>query len=97
MLGIHYYESGTITTILNNQLFVFFCRNLKQYLKYGMILKKIHRVATFRQSKWMELFITMTTELRKSAKDDFMKTLAKLIINSGTTLFISSEIFVGQI
>ena len=57
-----------------------------------MKIKKIHRVATFRQRNWMKLFITMTTELRKQAKDDFMKTLAKLIINSGI-LFSSSETF----
>ena len=37
--------------------YVLHYRNLKQYLKQGIVLKKVHRGIKFYQSKWMEPYI----------------------------------------
>ena len=71
-----------ITTLNDKHNIVLHYKNVKQYLQLGMRLKKVHKVMCFRQSKWMKKYILMTTELRKLAKDEFMKTFAKLLINA---------------
>ena len=57
-------------------------RNLKQYLKQGMILQKVHRGIKFYQSKWIEPYIRKNTDLRKVAKNKFQKDFFKLMNNS---------------
>jgi hypothetical protein len=44
-------------------------RNLKFYLKHGLVITKMHRGIRFRQSKWLELYIRTNTEMRALAKD----------------------------
>ena len=57
-------------------------KNLKQYLKEGLILKKVHRGIKFHQSPWMEPYIRRNTDLRKEAKNAFEKDFFKLMNNS---------------
>ena len=57
-------------------------KNLKQYLKEGMILKKVHQGIKFRQSSWMEPYIRKNTDLRKLATSSFEKDFFKLMNNS---------------
>mgnify|MGYP001556250778 FL=1 len=61
---------------------------LQFYLSQGMILKKVHKVLTFRQSRWMRDFVLKNTQKRKEALSDFDRDLWKLTINSlyGKTL-----------
>ncbi|KAJ8976357.1 hypothetical protein NQ317_011597 [Molorchus minor] len=54
----------------------------KQCLKYGMKLKKIHRILEFSQSTWLGSYIDLNTKLRNSAKNEFKKDLFKLMVNS---------------
>ena len=62
--------------------YVLHYKNLKQYLKQGMILKKVYRGITFYQSKWMEPYIRKNTDLRKLATNDSEKEFFKLMNNS---------------
>ena len=46
---------------------------LQQALKHGLILRKVRKVISFRQGAWLEPYITMNTELRTKANNEFEK------------------------
>ena len=50
---------------------------LKQALNHGLKLKKVYRVAEFRQEAWLKPYIEINTELRMKAKNDFEKDFFK--------------------
>ena len=70
-------KSENIEKLLANlhykEEYVIHIRNLKQALSHGLVLKKVDRVIRFNQKGWLELYIDMNTELRKSAKNYFEK------------------------
>ena len=71
-----------ICSFLPKKHYVLHYKNLKQYLKEGMILKKVHRGIKFKQSPWMEPYIRKNTDLRKLANNDFEKDFFKLMNDS---------------
>ena len=71
-----------ICSFLPKKNYVLHYKNLKQYLKEGMILKKVHRGIKFYQSPWMEPYFRKNTDLRKEAKNAFEKDFFKLMNNS---------------
>ena len=71
-----------ICSLLPKRNYVLHYKNLKQYLKEGMILKKVHRGIKFYQSPWMEAYIRKNTDLRKLATSSFEKDFFKLMNNS---------------
>ena len=49
------------------------CRLLKLYVRLGMVVEKIHEIISFKQSKWLEKYISFNTQKRNRAKNDFKK------------------------
>ena len=56
-------------------------RNLRQGLKLGMKLKKIHRILKSIQKDWMKPYIEFNTDRRKEATNEADKSLFKLLNN----------------
>ena len=57
-------------------------RMLKFYVSHGMIVDKVHNVISFKQSRWLEKYISFNTLKRNKAKNDFEKDLYKLLNNA---------------
>lgn len=55
---------------------------LKECLKNGLVLKKIHRVITFRQQNFLARYIDLNTRLRQAAVSQFDKDFFKLLNNA---------------
>ncbi|WP_375703111.1 DNA polymerase, partial [Bartonella sp. CL34QHWL] len=53
-------------------------RMLQFYLKHGMVLKRVHSVIRFKQSKWLAPYIDFNTKRRMDSKTDFEKDYFKL-------------------
>ena len=51
---------------------------LNFFVRHGMIVKKIQEIISFKQSKWLEIYIGFNTQKRKGAKNDFEKDFYKL-------------------
>ena len=57
-------------------------RSLKKALNHGLILKKVHRVISFNQDKWLKPDTKMNTEIRQTTKTDFEKDFFSLMNNA---------------
>ena len=75
--------------LMDIKKYVLYYTNLQFYIKHGMILRKIHRVLAFTQSRWIEPYIRFNAEKRKNSTDTFSKDLYKLLSNSASILLIS--------
>ena len=71
-----------IPNLYNKEKYVVHIRKLNQDLKHGLLLKKVHRVISYRQSAWLKNYIDKNTKLRKESTSDFEKDFFKLMNNS---------------
>ena len=55
---------------------------LKFYIRHGMIVDKVHIIISFRQSRWLEKYISFNNRKRNRAKNEFEKDFYKLLHNS---------------
>ena len=65
-------------------------RMLKFYIRHGMIVEKIHEIISFKQSRWLESFISFNTQKRNRAKNDFEKDFFKLLVNAAFGKFLEN-------
>ena len=66
----------------NKEYYIVHYRNLKFYLRMGMIIKKVHRIVSFDQSPWLAKYIDYNTKKRAEADSDFMKDYHKNLVCS---------------
>ena len=52
---------------------------LKLDVGHGMVVEKLHEINSFKQNKWLEKYITFSTQKRNKAKNDFEKDLYKTL------------------
>ena len=71
-----------IPNLRDKEKYVIHYKNLKQYLKLGLKLKRIHRGIKFVESEWLKFYIDMNTKLRTKANNNFEKDFFKLMNNS---------------
>ena len=65
-------------------------RMVKFYVRHGMIVEKIHEIISFKQSKWLESYISFNTQKRNKAKNDFEKDFFKLLDNAAFGKFLEN-------
>ena len=78
----HRPTSKLICDQTNKEYYIVHYRNLKFYLRMGMIIKKVHKIVSFDQSAWLSKYIDYNTQKRAAADSDFMKDYHKNLICS---------------
>ena len=66
----------------NKEYYIVQYRNLKFYLRMGMIISKVHRIVSLNQSPWLQRYIDYNTQKRAQADSDFKKDYNKNLICS---------------
>ena len=65
-------------------------RMLKFYVRHGMIVGKNHEIITYKQSRWLEKYISFNTQKRNKAKNDLEKDFFKLLNNAAFGKFLEN-------
>ena len=65
-------------------------RMLKFYVRHGMVVEKNHEIISFKQSRWLESYISFNTQKRNKAKNDFEKDFFKFLVNAAFGKFLEN-------
>ena len=65
-------------------------RMLKFYVRHGLIVEKVHEIISFKQSKWLESYLSFNTQKRNKAKNEFEKDFFKLLVNAAFGKFLEN-------
>ena len=71
-----------VTNLEDKSEYFIHIKILKRALKHGLILKKVYRVISCNQDKWLKPQIEMNNKLRIETKNDFQKEFFKLMYKS---------------
>ena len=63
---------------------------LKLYVRHGMVVENFHEIISFKQSRWLEKYISFNTQKRNGAKNDFEKDVFKLLVNAAFGKFLEN-------
>ena len=63
---------------------------LRFYVRHGMVVEKVHEIISFKQSKWLESYISFNTQKRNKARNDFEKDFFKLLVNAAFGKFLKN-------
>ena len=74
--------SKLIPNLGDKKNYVLHYEALKKYLRLGLKLTHIHRGIKFKESPWLEKYISLNTKLRTEAKNKFEKDFFKLMNNA---------------
>ena len=66
-------------TFLDKYHYICHYENLKFHVHHGLKVTTLHRIMKFQQSKWLGVYISKNTTMRKQASIDIEKTFYKLM------------------
>ena len=64
------------------KIYLIHYRMLKFYVRHGMVVNKVHDILSFKQSKWLEKYISFNTQKRNQTVNDSEKDFYKLLNNA---------------
>ena len=81
-------EEKLFLTLKDKEKYIVHDSILKEYIKLGLKVTKVHRIISFEESDWLKKYINFNTEQRTKSKSAFEKDLWKMMNNSfyGKTL-----------
>lgn len=75
-------EKKLFLTLYDKKKYIIHHSILKDYIKLGLKVIKVHRIISFKESAWLKPYIDFNTEQRTKSKSLFEKDLWKLMNNS---------------
>ena len=75
-------EKKLFLTLYDKKKYIVHHSILKEYIKLGLKVTKVHRIISFEESAWLKKYIDFNTDQRIKAQSDFEKDLWKLMNNA---------------